>query len=801
MDEKGVKLAAGCMLHDIGKVLYRYHDGRNHSVSGYEFLRDCGIDDSDILEQVHYHHASLLSKADIPVDSLAYVTYWADNVAAGADRKDKISSEDDRGGKRFEKYIPLASIFNILNGNQDTKTYALDTLHDDGRINMPSDGGKPIDEAVYGEIVSNIRDGLKASEFSGQYLNSLLGVLEANLTYVPSSTDTTQFQDISLYDHMKITAAVAGCTYLWMKENSEKDYRETLFRHAKQSYEEEMFMMYSLDTSGIQKYIYQVASDDVLKLLRAKSFYLEMLLQDVTDELLERIGLTRANLIYTGGGHAYLLLPNTKRCRELLQPFEAELKDWMLENFDTELYVSHGFTTCSGNELMNQPEGSYPEIFHRLAKNVSENKVHRYSAADLIRLNARVPEQSERECKVCGRTDHLMKLYEDDENENICPFCASLIRASADILQPNRFVTIVSAKPGCNAVPLPFGRYMLMETESSLRDRIQNDLHYVRSYSKNRMFTGMNMTTRIWIGDYNNGDTFQELASRSRGIRRLGVFRADVDNLGQAIINGFDRNDGKNLGSLTRNACLSRKLSIFFKLHINYILEHGAYHLEQDDSDTHELNGKARNALIVYSGGDDMFIVGAWNDVLEAAVDIQRQFREFTQHTLSISGGFSIFREKYPVGPMADSVGSMEDFSKQLEGKDAITLFEANGNRYRWSTFTDQVIGEKFRLLDQYFTKMPGKGMSAIYKLMSYVRAREEKINLARFAYLLGRMEPQRSHSGSTDEYKMLKEMHQQFARRMYDWIRSEDDSRQLLTAIYIYVYLHREERKNGNEQ
>ena len=91
--------------------------------------------------------------------------------------------------------------------------------------------------------------------------------------------------------------------------------------------------------------------------------------------------------------------------------------------------------------------------------------------------------------------------------------------------------------------------------------------------------------------------------------------------------------------------------------------------------------------------------------------------------------------------------------------------------------------------------------MSAIYKLMSYVRAREEKINLARFAYLLGRMEPQRSHSGSTDEYKMLKEMHQQFARRMYDWIRSEDDSRQLLTAIYIYVYLHREERKNGNEQ
>ena len=40
MTEENVKLAIGALLHDIGKLLYRYNDGRNHSRSGYEYLKD-----------------------------------------------------------------------------------------------------------------------------------------------------------------------------------------------------------------------------------------------------------------------------------------------------------------------------------------------------------------------------------------------------------------------------------------------------------------------------------------------------------------------------------------------------------------------------------------------------------------------------------------------------------------------------------------------------------------------------------------------------------------------------------------
>ena len=35
--------------------------------------------------------------------------------------------------------------------------------------------------------------------------------------------------------------------------------------------------------------------------------------------------------------------------------------------------------------------------------------------------------------------------------------------------------------------------------------------------------------------------SFEELASKSIGVKKLGVLRADVDNLGKAFINGFEK--------------------------------------------------------------------------------------------------------------------------------------------------------------------------------------------------------------------------------------------------------------------
>ena len=80
-------------------------------------------------------------------------------------------------------------------------------------------------------------------------------------------------------------------------------------------------------------------------------------MEHVVDELLEKLALSRANLIYTGGGHCYMLLPNTKDVKNAIADYEKELNAWMMQQFDTALYVASGYAPASANELRDEPEG------------------------------------------------------------------------------------------------------------------------------------------------------------------------------------------------------------------------------------------------------------------------------------------------------------------------------------------------------------------------------------------------------------------------------------------------------------
>ena len=104
-----------------------------------------------------------------------------------------------------------------------------------------------------------------------------------------------------------------------------------------------------MDISGIQKFIYTITSKNALRTLRARSFYLEIMMEHIIDLLLDKLELSRANLLYSGGGHCYLLLANTKKTVDRINEFQKELKEWLLEQFQIELYVAFGYVACTGN--------------------------------------------------------------------------------------------------------------------------------------------------------------------------------------------------------------------------------------------------------------------------------------------------------------------------------------------------------------------------------------------------------------------------------------------------------------------
>ena len=168
--------------------------------------------------------------------------------------------------------------YKILHREGRAKSAVMTTVH--GTIRTPISGPVQYNESFYVGIRQHLKEVLTAltdeNNIQESYINSLLSAMEADLSYIPSSTDKGQLGDVSLYDHVKITASLACCIYAWTKEQGISNYKGLLFDKAADFYDKKVFLLYSMDMSGIQDFIYhQFGTEDVLKNLRARSFYLE----------------------------------------------------------------------------------------------------------------------------------------------------------------------------------------------------------------------------------------------------------------------------------------------------------------------------------------------------------------------------------------------------------------------------------------------------------------------------------------------------------------------------------------------
>lgn len=795
------KITAECtiggLLHDVGKVTYRAGlEAGKHGEGGARWLSSVFGRTEDfgaVLDCVRCHHKAQLRGAKLAPGSPAYIVYIADNIAAGADRREGLD-EEGTDGAPYDRFLPLSPVFNILNGNEARGVYAPERLSP--QAVYPAVAGcaeAPDYLRIAAELGSELRKFLTPG---GEYVNSLLGLMEVLLSYVPSSTARAQLADISLYDHCKVTAAAAACIAEFLAERGVSDYKQELFDNEAAFMDKRAFLVFSCDFSGIQNFIYTVESKGALKALRSRSFALELFMEHVVDEILDGCGLSRANLIYSGGGHAYMLLPNTAAAKDFLRAAQKRVNRWLMDNFGAALYLAFAWRECSAHELQNVPaeKAPYPQIFRDLSAELSRVKLSRYDAEALRALNSRGYDAG-RECRVCGTSDDLT-------NDGLCRWCRRFVDISNDALRRDVIIAVVKQKPNGERhfIELPDvsgdgARYAVFTNIDGARGYAASDFG-VRTYSKNRPHTGLNYSTNLYMGDYVSEKETALLAEKSEGIRRVAVCRADVDNLGHAFIEGFVRKGAESAGeryryqTLSRTAAFSRQMSMFFKYHINSILAR-----EDKAVKPLELSGGGeggRNLLIVYSGGDDVFIVGGWDDVVGAACDIEAAFSKYTEGALSISAGVGIFGEKFPIYRAAALTGELEEASKSIEGKGCVTLFDTTGHTYRWSKFREGVL-PKVRALAQYIDGGDNfRGKAFLYRLLSLARrAGTDRLDIARCAYLLARAEPKE---------KQAKEKYARFSANVMQWIMDRNERAEFITAAYLYVYLIRQRSEEPND-
>ena len=809
--------AYGCLMHDFGKIVYRAGGSGTHSSLGVQSL-SC-LDPSEwqpVLDCIAYHHARELraklqsrdsiARDNIACDSVAYIACVADNISAAADRR-KV----DDGGNSFDRFLPLMSVFANMHA-QTVDAYIPPS--DDERLHMPRpDKSLRIPQTYYQAAESRIKTRLFETSPDESQLNSLLSLLEATTAGFPSSTNLGESNDISLYDHLKTTAAIGSCISEYLIESGETDYKKRLFDNEQTFRDEPAFLLYTADLSGIQSFIYTIADRGALKSLRGRSFFLGLLMEHYADELLAACGLCRANLLYIGGGHCYLLLPNTAETLEAVSSWNLRFNDFLIDNFGAGLFLAQGYTPCTANELMNEPraDAPYKAMFRRLSGEVASHKSHRYTAAQLVRMN-RAEGMSERECRICGRGSEL--------DGDTCVWCNNFIALSGKLIEQsdaNRppIDTYVVTKAGTPGITPDFtlpgfdGDVDFSFTDEKSARRLIAALSrsdsVVRVYTKNKSCTGFRYSTKINVGEYSAARTLDELADSSSGIRRLAVCRMDVDRLGEAFVSGYEDKDASSpekryrLVTISRTAAFSRQMSRFFGLYINEILS-GSY----DGS-----NERPLDVSVVYSGGDDLFLVGAWDDTIEAALRIQKTLAEYTSGKLTISGGIGLFDPHFPIRAAADEVAALEERAKSYERggqqKNALSLFgRSEDHTYSWSDFENRVLGEKTNQLTDYFNANRAKdsgdnsvretrniGNTFLYRLLLLLRESKSSgsINIARLAYQLARLEPKRNDS---EKSKSEFAVYEKFAHNIYNWARSPRDRDELITAIYLYVYLNR---------
>lgn len=171
-----------------------------------------------------------------------------------------------------------------------------------------------------------------------------------------------------------MTMAIASCIYFYLTEKEIDDFKKVLLDGEADFKKENCFVLFSIDVSGIQKFIYTIHSEDALKMLRSRSFYLEIMMEHIVDDILEHLGLSRANLIYSGGGHCYMLLPNTRLVKDYLDEYEKYLNEWLLKQFDISLYIAMGYVEANPDNLKNVPEGSYLQMYRDVSSQISNKK-------------------------------------------------------------------------------------------------------------------------------------------------------------------------------------------------------------------------------------------------------------------------------------------------------------------------------------------------------------------------------------------------------------------------------------------
>ncbi len=516
------------------------------------------------------------------------------------------------------------------------------------------------------------------------------------------------YRNISLFDYIKIKTAIASSLYHYMECTSQKTINANKLT----------FLLISGDISGIQHFIFRVSSpalaqEGMAKRLRGRSFYLNLLNDAVVTRIIDSLELTEANILWCGGGNFQILAPDTEDIRKKIEEMKSEINDFLMNKFNSELFLGISVIETGLDELKNFSKSS-EQIESQLSITKKQRFINKLN--DLFVVESKSPPKT---CPVCDNPvigdDQICK--DCDDHENIGRRLARAESYLKAIIKNDE-----EKKDQFDAILFGVG-YKLITPD----DKIEKDISDMAKNSKKIKFIKLNDTDFLnktllkMCSDQNlpvsygfsflantvpvlnkKVLSFTHIAQLSKGANKLGLLKMDVDHLGKifrrggniatistmssmldfyfsGILNKICKNyyilSEKGICEECKNAAKEIKLSFSEEESVNEIIE-TVYRVETEKECKKCLNNKIPVIYINYAGGDDLLIIGPWDNIIQLAQDIRQKFIDFTCHNadIHISGGVFISDKKFPIGRAVSYSDELLKKSK-YEGRDKISVF------------------------------------------------------------------------------------------------------------------------------
>ena len=180
---------------------------------------------------------------------------------------------------------------------------------------------------------------------------------------------------------------------------------------------------------------------------------------------------------------------------------------------------------------------------------------------------------------------------------------------------------------------------------------------------------------------------------------------------------------------------------------------------------------------VVYSGGDDCFIIGPWNLIFDLASEIQEEFTDFTcsNKSITLSMGVSLIYHRFPVYKAANMAGKALNTSKE-KGKNRITVFDID---FQWDTEFSRVKNLKEKIEKTLVKKKVSRALlyrvSEVFADFAQFKKGVERGNMAthriwKLFYIISKFA--RTHK---DAEKKLAEIRDEYVSVVWDSIKWEE--------------------------